>query len=185
MSANPLIPKWTGPYGGLPPFDRAKVEHFKPALEAAMAEHLEEVERIAADPAAPTFENTMAALERAGRALDRVSAVYYVFASTVRTPEFQEVEREMEPKLAAHRDKIVQNSRLFKRIAAVYEGQDRARLDTAPREAPWGPANSPTACTWATASGTRRAASRSLWPRRRRAERWTRSGTSSASPRGT
>ena len=117
--SNPLIPKWTGPYGGVPPFDRVKVEHFKPAIEAAMAENLEEIDRIAADPAKPTFENTLAALERAGRVLDRVMAVYYVFASTVRTPDFQEVEREMEPRLAAHRDKIVQNARLFKRIAAV------------------------------------------------------------------
>jgi peptidyl-dipeptidase Dcp len=135
--SNPLIPKWTGPYGGVPPFDRVKVEHFKPALEAAMAEHLEEVERIAADPAAPTFENTIAALERAGRALDRVGAVYNVFASTVRTPEFQEVEREMEPRLAGHRDKIVQNSRLFKRIAAVYEGPERARLDAEQQRLAW------------------------------------------------
>ena len=116
--SNPLIPKWTGPFGGVPPFDRVKVEHFKPALETAMAEHLEEIERIAADPATPTFENTFAALERAGRTLDRVGAVYNVFASTMRTPDFQEVEREMEPKLAAHRDRIVQNARLFKRIHA-------------------------------------------------------------------
>src|SRR5688572_6004556 len=129
---NPLLPKWTGPYGGVPPFDRVKVEHFKPALEAAMAENLEEIERIAADPAAPTFENTIAALERAGRMLDRVATVYNVFAGTMRTADFQEVEREMEPRLAAHRDAIVQNTRLFKRIAAVYEGP-------APREAPRGP----------------------------------------------
>ena len=135
--SNPLIPKWTGPYGGVPPFDRVKVEHFKPALEAAMAEHLAEVERIAADPAAPTFENTFAALERAGRTLDRVMAVYYVFASTVRTPDFQDVEREMEPKLAAHRDKVVQNARLFKRIAAVYEGPERARLDAEQQRLAW------------------------------------------------
>ena len=135
--SNPLIPKWTGPYGGVPPFDRVKVEHFKPALEAAMAEHLDEVERIAADPAPATFENTFAALERSGRTLDRVGAVYGVFAGTMRTPEFQEVQREMEPKLAAHRDKIVQNARLFKRIAAVYEGPERARLDTEQQRLAW------------------------------------------------
>jgi peptidyl-dipeptidase Dcp len=135
--SNPLLPKWTGPYGGLPPFDRVKVEHFKPALEAAMAEHLEEVERIAADPAPPTFENTLAALERSGRTLDRVGAVYNVFSSTVRTPEFQEVEMEMSPRLAAHRDKIVQNARLFERIAAVYEGPERAKLDTEQQRLVW------------------------------------------------
>jgi peptidyl-dipeptidase Dcp len=135
--SNPLIPKWTGPYGGVPPFDRVKVEHFKPALEAAMAEHLAEVERIAADPAPPSFENTFAALERAGRTLDRVGAVYNVFAGTRRTSDFQEVEREMEPKLAAHRDKVVQNARLFKRIAAVYEGPERAKLDTEQQRLAW------------------------------------------------
>jgi peptidyl-dipeptidase Dcp len=134
---NPLLPKWTGPYGGVPPFDRVKVEHFKPALEAAMAEHLAEIERIASDPAAPNFENTFAALERSGRTLDRVGAVYNVFSSTVRTPEFQEVEIEMSPKLAAHRDKIVQNGRLFKRIAAVYEGPERARLDPEQQRLAW------------------------------------------------
>jgi len=133
---NPLLPKWTGPYGGVPPFDQVKVEHFKPALEAAMAEHLAEIDRIAADPAAPTFENTFAALERAGRTLDRVGAVYNVFASTMRTAEFQEVEREMEPRLAAHRDRIVQNAALFRRIAAVYEGE-RARLDKEQQRLAW------------------------------------------------
>src|ERR1700754_3223117 len=135
--SNPLIPEWTGPYGGVPPFDRVKVEHFKPALEAGMVAHLEEVERIAAAPAAPTFENTLAALERAGRALDRVTAVYYVFASTLRTPEFQEVEREMEPRLAGHRDRIVQNTRLFKRIADVYEGPQRSKLDSEQQRLAW------------------------------------------------
>ena len=135
--SNPLIPKWTGPFGGVPPFDRVKVEHFKPALETAMAEHLEEIERIAADPATPTFENTFAALERAGRTLDRVGAVYNVFASTMRTPDFQEVEREMEPKLAAHRDRIVQNARLFKRIAAAYEGPEHAKLDAEQQRLAW------------------------------------------------
>jgi peptidyl-dipeptidase Dcp len=134
---NPLIPAWTGPYGGVPPFDRVKVEHFRPALEAAMAENLREIERIAADPAVATFENTLAALERSGRMLDRVGAVYYVFASTMRTPEFQEVEREMEPKLAAHRDRIVQNTALFRRVAAIHEGPGRARLDPEQQRLAW------------------------------------------------
>ena len=134
---NPLIPEWTGPFGGVPPFDQVKVEHFRPAMQAAMAENLEEIERIAAGPAAPTFENTFAALERTGRLLDRVSAVYYVFASTVRTPEFQEIEREMEPRLAAHRDRIVQNARLYQRIAAVYEGPERTRLDAEQQRLAW------------------------------------------------
>ena len=63
---NPLLNEWTGPYGGVPPFDRVKVELFKPALEAAMAENLAEIDKIANNTAAPTFENTIVALERAG-----------------------------------------------------------------------------------------------------------------------
>jgi peptidyl-dipeptidase Dcp len=121
---NPLLAPWTGPYGGVPPFDRVKVEQFKPALEAAMAEALAAVDAIAADPAPPTFDNTLAAAERSARSLERAGAVYGVFASTMSTPEFQAVEREMAPKLAAFQDKITQNEKLFARIAAVYESRE-------------------------------------------------------------
>ncbi len=70
--SNPLLAPWKGPYGGVPPFDAVKVEQFKPALEAAMAEQLAEIDAIASDPAPPTFDNTLAAMERSGRALERV-----------------------------------------------------------------------------------------------------------------
>src|SRR5262245_30001755 len=80
--ANPLLAPWTGPYGGVPPFDTIKVADFEPALEASMAEKLAAVERIAGSAAAPTFENTIAALERSGRAFDRVQAVFGVWSST-------------------------------------------------------------------------------------------------------
>ncbi|HEX7466435.1 MAG TPA: hypothetical protein VF309_07335, partial [Usitatibacter sp.] len=135
--ANPLLPRWTGPYGGVPPFDKVKVEHFKPALESAMAEELAEIESIAANPAPPTFENTIAAMERAGRTLDRVDRVYSVFSSTMRSPAFREVEREMEPKLAQFRDRIVQNERLFKRISAVYEARERSGLTPEQQRLVW------------------------------------------------
>ena len=71
-AANPLLAPWSGPYGGVPPFEAARVEHFQPALEAAMAEQLAEVDRIASNPEPATFANTIAALEGTGRALDRV-----------------------------------------------------------------------------------------------------------------
>ena len=112
-AANPLLARWTGPYGGVPPFDKVKVEHFKPALEAAMAENRREIDAIADNPAAPTFENTIAALEDAGRPLSDVDTVYGVWASTMNGPEFQAVEREMAPKLAAFDDEITQNEKLF------------------------------------------------------------------------
>src|SRR6266496_2129335 len=113
---NPLLADWEGPYGGLPPFDKVQVALFKPALEAAMTQNLMEVEKIANDPAAPTFENTLVAMERAGSTLDRVSTLYGVWASTMASPEFQVVQREMAPKLAAFNDKISQNEPLFKRV---------------------------------------------------------------------
>ena len=134
---NPLIPKWTGPYGGVPPFDQVKVEYFKPALEAAMAECLAEMDRIAGDPAAPTFANTIEAMEKAGRMLDRVGNIYRVYSSTMRNAAFQEVEREMEPKMAAFRDKVVQNEPLFKRIAAVYDAREKSGLDAEQKRLTW------------------------------------------------
>jgi peptidyl-dipeptidase Dcp len=117
---NPLLADWIGPYGGVPPFDRVKVELFKPALEEAMAENLREIDKIANDKAAPTFENTIVAMERAGQTLDRVTTLYGVWAATMNGPEFQVVQREMAPKLAAFNDKIAQNEALFKRVEAVY-----------------------------------------------------------------
>jgi peptidyl-dipeptidase Dcp len=125
---NPLVPRWSGPHGGVPPFDQVKVEHFKPALEAGMAEQLAEIDRIAAQPSPPTFENTVAALERSGRTLARVQSVYNVFGGTMSTKAFQDVEREMEPKIAAFRDRVVQNEKLFNRLAAVYEGREKSGL---------------------------------------------------------
>lgn len=120
---NPLLAKWEGPYGGVPPFDRVRVADFKPALEAAMAENLMELDRIAKDPAAPTFENTIVQMERVGGTLDRVQTVYGVFGSTMNSPEVQVVQREMAPRLAAFYDQVTQNEPLFKRIEAVYNAK--------------------------------------------------------------
>ncbi|MFH4247062.1 hypothetical protein WAI89_20115, partial [Acinetobacter baumannii] len=90
-----------GPYGGVPPFDRVKVEDFKPALEIAMAENLEEIRRIPENPDAPTFENTIVALERSGQKLNRVLTIFGIWGSNLSSPDFQKVEEEMSPKLAA------------------------------------------------------------------------------------
>jgi peptidyl-dipeptidase Dcp len=125
---NPLLAPWTGPYGGVPPFDSASVAALGPAMEAAMAEELAEIDAIANNPEPPTFENTIAALERAGRTKDRVDTVYGIYSSSLATPEFQALEREMEPRLAGHRDRIVQNEALFRRIEAVYSSPEKASL---------------------------------------------------------
>lgn len=135
--ANPLLANWSGPYGGVPPFDRVQIASFKPALETAMAENLTEVEKIAKNSAAPSFENTIAELERSGRTLDRVTTVYGVWAGTMASPEFQVVQREMAPKLAAFNDQITQNEALFKRIEAVYNSPGKKKLTAEQQRLAW------------------------------------------------
>ena len=137
LAANPLLEPWKGPYGGVPPFDRIRVADFVPALDAAMTEQLAEVDAIAADAAKPTFDNTIAALERSGRTLDRVQTLYGVMASTMSTPEMQAVEREMAPRFAAFGDKITQNAPLFARIAAVYETRESSGLTPEQQRLVW------------------------------------------------
>jgi peptidyl-dipeptidase Dcp len=134
---NPLLAKWAGPYGGVPPFDKVRVADFKPALEAAMTENLAEVERIASDTAAPTFENTIAALERTGHTFDRVMTFYGIWSSNMNGPEFQTVQREMAPRLAAFSDKITQNEPLFRRIEAVYNSPAKTKLSAEQQRLVW------------------------------------------------
>src|SRR5689334_17637927 len=134
---NPLLSEWSGPYGGLPPFDQVKIEYFKPALEAAMAENLVEIDKIAGDSAPPTFENTIVAMEKAGQTLDRVGTIYGVWQSTMSSADFQVVQREMAPKLAAFSDKITQNEKLFKRIEAVYNSPDKKKLNGEQQRLVW------------------------------------------------
>jgi peptidyl-dipeptidase Dcp len=135
--SNPLLSPWTGPYGGVPPFDQVQVADLQPALEAGMAEKLAEIERIANDPAVPTFENTIAAMERTGRTLDRVHTVYGIYSSTLNDDAVQAVEREMEPKLAAFNDRITQNAKLFERIAKVYETRATSGLTPEQQRLAW------------------------------------------------
>ena len=134
---NPLLAAWSGPYGGVPPFDQVRVEHFKPALEAAMAEALADVQRIADNPAPPTFQNTIEALEANGRSLGRVATAYGIWSSNMNGPEFSAVEREMAPRLAAFGDQITQNEALFRRIAAVYQSPDTVNLTPEQRRLAW------------------------------------------------
>ena len=134
---NPLVAKWEGPYGGVPAFDRVEVALFKPALETAMSDKLAEIQTIASNQAAPTFENTIVALETSGRALERVQTVYSIWGSTMNGAEFQVVQRTMAPKLAAFNDQITQNEPLFKRIEAVYNSSAKATLTAEQRRLTW------------------------------------------------
>ena len=137
LADNPLLADWAGPYGGVPPFDKVRVEHFKPALETAMEERLEETEKIASLSTAPTFENTIAALERSGATMERVQRIYSIWSGNLSTPDFQAVQREMAPRLAALSDKIIQNERLFKRIEAVYNSPEKSSLTGEQQRLAW------------------------------------------------
>jgi peptidyl-dipeptidase Dcp len=128
VAGNALLAEWAGPYGGVPAFDKMYLDDIKPALEAGMALQLEEIDAIANDADPPTFENTILAMERTGRDLDRVYAYWGIWRGNRSTPEFREIQQEMAPKLAEFRTKITQNQALFARIKAVYEGDEMASL---------------------------------------------------------
>jgi peptidyl-dipeptidase Dcp len=134
---NPLVQQWSGAYGGVPPFDKVKVEHFEPALEAGMEQRLEEVDKIATSSQPPSFENTIAALEKSGRMMDRVMRVYSIWSGNMSSQDFQSVQREMAPRLAELSDKIVQNEKLFKRIESVYTGNEKAKLSPEQQRLVW------------------------------------------------
>ena len=133
---NPLLTESTLPFH-YPRFDQIKNEHFAPVFEAGMAEHLKEIEAIATNSEPPTFENTVVALERAGRLLDRVSTVFSSLSSCNTNDELQALQKALSPKLAAHRDAINLNSALFARIAAVYAGRDTSGLDAESQRLLW------------------------------------------------
>jgi len=134
---NPLLTKWTGPYGGVPPFAKVKVAQFAPGFEAAMNEERREIDAIAKSAEPPTFENTIIAFENAGRRLDDLATIYDIWQSTMADKEFQAVEREVAPKLAAFADEIVQNEKLFQRIAAVYASPEKSKLTPEQQRLVW------------------------------------------------
>ncbi|WP_116950181.1 M3 family metallopeptidase [Jiangella endophytica] len=108
----------------LPPFERIENAHYRPAFERGMSEQLSEVEAIATDPEAPTFENTVVALERSGQLLQRVAAVFFNQASSDSNEDIQAIQGEVSPKLAAHSDAIHLDGRLFARIEALLPSAD-------------------------------------------------------------
>lgn len=123
--SNPFYAPSTLPFHA-PPFDKIKDEDYQPAIEAGMAEELSEIQAIADNPAPPTFENTLVAMEKAGRLLQRVRAAFGAVTGANTNPLLQKVRTEEAPKQAAHHDAIYLNAKLFARVAAVY--QQRATL---------------------------------------------------------
>ena len=128
---NPLLAEWYGPYQGVPAFDEMKVDLVKPAIRKGMEMHLAEIDKIAANSEAPTFENTIIPMEKAGEELDRAFTYYGIFSSNISSPEFREVQKELAPEISEFSSKISQNEKLFKRIKTVYENSQKEPLDTA------------------------------------------------------
>src|SRR4029078_5072800 len=122
---NPLLRPWTTPFE-TPPFAEIRPEHFLPAFERAFAAHSAEIAAITHDPSAPDFANTITALERSGKLLSKVSAVFYDLVSAHSNPAILEIDKEVSPRMARHWNPIMMNAVLFGRIAMLHE--DRATL---------------------------------------------------------
>src|SRR6201995_3217296 len=128
---NPLLTAWQTPHQ-TPPFDTIKPEHFLPAFEQAFADHSAEIAAITHDLAAPDFANTITALERSGKLLTKVSAVFYDLVSAHSNPAILEIDKEVSLRMARHWNPIMMNAVLFGRIALLHE--NRATLGLTPEE---------------------------------------------------
>jgi len=126
--SNPFYARSTLPFHA-PPFDKIKDEDYQPAIEAGMAEQISEIQAIADNPAAPTFENTLVAMERAGQLFQRAMAAFGAVSGANTNPVLQKVRADEAPKLAAHRDAIYLNAKLFARVADVYKQRESLKLD--------------------------------------------------------
>src|SRR6059036_3398072 len=127
-SDNPLINESALPYH-YPDFDKLKDENFVPAIEAGMREQLKEIDPIANNPEKPTFDNTIVALERTGRLLDRAQRTFSNLNACDTNPTRQKIDKETAPKLAAHHDEIFLNPKLFARVQALYDQREKLGLD--------------------------------------------------------
>ncbi len=127
LASNPLLAPWTTPFG-VPPFDQVREAHYLPAFRAAIAEHAREVAAIAGATAAPTFDNTIVALDQSGLTLARVNAVFGGLSGAETTPGLQAIARESSPLLSAHRDDVLMDERLFARVRAVWDARAKAHL---------------------------------------------------------
>src|SRR5215475_3817485 len=127
-SDNPLMTESALQYH-YPAFDKLKDEHFIPAIEVGMREQMKEIETIANNSEKPTFENTIVALERTGRLLDRAQRTFSNLNACDTNPTRQKIDKELAPKLAGHRDEIFLNPKLFARVKALYEQRDKLELD--------------------------------------------------------
>ncbi|MGC1925632.1 MAG: M3 family metallopeptidase, partial [Pseudolabrys sp.] len=125
---NPLLAPWSGDFE-LPPFTQIKAEHFRPAFDRALAEHRAEIAAIAGNQAEPSFENTIAALEKSGRELERVANVFFALAGANTSDEIEAIERDVSPLLARHNNAFYLNPALHSRIAGLHERRSALGLN--------------------------------------------------------
>jgi len=125
---NPFFAPSTLPFQA-PPFDKIKDSDYQPAIEAGMAQQREEIKTIADNPAPPTFENTIVAMEKTGRLFDRSMSAFNAVTGANLNPELQKVQEIEAPKLAAHSDAIFLDAKLFQRIKTLYDKRDSLKLD--------------------------------------------------------
>ena len=123
-SDSAMLKPWTGPYGGVPPWHLVRIEEFTNAFESAIAKAKADIDAIAENPEPPNFENTIVALEKSGRTLDRLETLFWVHASNLNIGKIPDIERAVAPQLSEHSDSVYQNSKLFARIEAVYNSDD-------------------------------------------------------------
>jgi peptidyl-dipeptidase Dcp len=128
-SDNPFFTEWTTPYG-VPPFDKIKLEHYKPALDSGFKVHNVEIEAIVNNTEAPTFENTILALEHSGKLLNTVASVFYNVVGADGDDAMKKLEEEYAPIFTAHTDEMYMNEKLFAKVKAVYEQKDKLGLDS-------------------------------------------------------
>ncbi len=125
--ANPLLKAWQTPFE-TPPFAEIRPEHFLPAFEQAFADHTAEIAAITGDRSAPDFVNTVTALERSGKLLSRVSAVFYDLVSAHSNPALLEIDKEVSLQMARHWNPIMMDAVLFRRIAQLHENRSKSGL---------------------------------------------------------
>ena len=133
LAGNPLVEEWNTPYQ-TPPFSKIELKHYEPAFDYAIEQNRAEIDAIINNPEAPTFENTIVAMEQAGELLGRVSGVFFVLNNCVTSPEMQQIALNVTPKLTALSNDVSLNPELFARVKAVYEQRESLDLDVEDRQ---------------------------------------------------
>ncbi|KGJ92442.1 M3 family metallopeptidase [Thalassotalea sp. ND16A] len=128
-ASNPFYQEYDTPFG-IPPFEKINIGHYQPAMEKGIGEIKAEIAAITDNPAAPTFENTIEAMEKGGDLLDKVTNTFYGLIGSMSTPEMQAISKEMSPKFSAMSDDINLNDKLFQRVKTVFDQKESLTLNT-------------------------------------------------------